>query len=493
MRKKETSLQTHQKTKQLINNPLKMKLKDNNRIVILFGTLLLFTASCAVGPNFKQVELETPEQFRSQPSPLDTSAMFVWTDLFNDTVLTALVDSALINNLDARIAVAQLSEARAYLGMAKADQYPSLSVGGNVSHGNTLGAYPSAGGASTAFSASANLNWELAFWGKYRRATEAARAELSATEYGLRAIQLSLIAEVASAYYYLLDLKNRLEIAERTLDTRKESLRIIAERFDKGIVPEIDLNQAQIQEAIAAASIPVLKRSYAYTENALSVLIGENPSEIITSYSIEDMAVPDSIPIGLPSQLLTRRPDILEAEQLFKAQNARIGVAQAMRFPSISLTGLFGIASTDLTGFNASDALIGSAGASLFGPIFHFGKNKRRVDVERERTEQMRLYYEKAVLSAFRETEDALVNIKTLESELVFVEKQVQASQNAANLSRKRYDGGVTSYLEVLEAERSLFNIELYYSQLLQNRLSAYTYLYKTLGGGWTEVVNSEQ
>jgi multidrug efflux system outer membrane protein len=169
------------------------------------------------------------------------------------------------------------------------------------------------------------------------------------------------------------------------------------------------------------------------------------------------------------------------------AQNARIGVAQAMRFPSISLTAMFGMASPDLSAFNAGDALIGSVGAGLFGPIFNFGKNKRRVDIERERTEQMKLNYEKTVIAAFRETEDALINIRTLEQELVFVKSQLKSSTNAAMLSRERYDGGVTSYLEVLEAERTLFDIELYYTGLLRRRLAAYTNLYKVLGGGWVE------
>jgi multidrug efflux system outer membrane protein len=167
------------------------------------------------------------------------------------------------------------------------------------------------------------------------------------------------------------------------------------------------------------------------------------------------------------------------------AQNARIGVAQAMRFPSISLTAMLGMASPDLSAFNAGDALMGSVGAGLFGPIFNFGKNKRRVDIERERTEEVKFYYQKAVLSAFRETEDALINISTLEKELVFVENQLKASTNASMLSKARYDGGVTSYLEVLEAERTLFQIELYHSELLQRRLTAYTGLYKALGGGW--------
>lgn len=457
--------------------------------IILFAVVTLFVAGCAVGPNFQKVEVENPESFRFQTTESDSTTLLSWNDLFKDAVLLALIDSALENNLDAKMAVSRISEARAYLGMAKADMYPSITMGGNGTFGNTLGGYPTGQSANAAFSASANLNWELDFWGKYRRGNEAARADLIASEYGLHVIRLSLIADIANTYYTLLDYKRRRLIAERTLNTRKESLRIISERFDKGIVPEIDVNQAQIQESYAAAAIPVYQRSISYAENALSLLIGENPREIITNSTIDDLIVPETVPIGLPSQLLMRRPDILEAEQMVVAQNARIGVAQAMRFPSISLTGLLGIASPDLSSFNASDALMGSVGASLFGPIFEFGKNKRRVEAEKERTEQMKYNYEKAVLSAFRETEDALVNISTINQELIYVDQQVAASTNASRLSKQRYDGGVTSFLEVLEAERTLFEIEIYHSELMQRRLTAFTNLYKTLGGGWTDDV----
>lgn len=465
------------------------------QILISLSAILIALSSCMVGPNFQQVEvgIDSIDTFRFQNAPVDTVMDVAWQDLFQDTTLIVLIDSALKNNFDAQIAASRIMESRAYLGYTKADMYPSFTYGGNGGLGNTMGGFPSGQGTKASFSANANINWELVFWGKYRRASESAKAELVASEFGYAAIQISLIAEVATSYYTLLDFKNRLEISKQTLETRTESLRIIRERFEKGIVPEIDLNQAQIQQAEAARAIPINERFVAFAENALSTLIGENPREILTQINIEDVAIEITIPVGLPSQLLTRRPDILESEQLVVAQNARIGVAQAMRFPSISLTGLIGIASADLSAFNASDALIGSVGAGLFGPIFQFGKNKRRVEIERERTEQTKLAYQKVVVYAFRETEDALINIRTLEQELVFVKVQVESSKNAAKLSKERYDGGVTSYLEVLEADRTLFNIELYHSDLLQRRMSAYVNLYKTLGGGWTTNVSEEE
>lgn len=481
----ESPYQERMKLQLKLQNKDEMKqMKLSIRFLILV-ILIIGVNSCMVGPNFQKVSVEPPDDYRFAEAPADTINTLNWRTYYSDTTLIRLIDSALINNFDVRIAASRIMEALYYLGYTKADQYPAFTYGGSVNYGNAPSNFPT--GSSPKFSGAVmgNLNWEIGFWGKYRRATEAAQAEMVATEYGYQAVKISLITEIANIYYTLLSYKKSLEISKNTLEIRKESSRIIGARFDQGIVPEIDLNQAQILEESAAGSIPVYERQVAFTENALSMLLGKNPDEIPVYLTIDEVLPPDSIPVGLPSQLLVRRPDILEAEQMVAAQNARIGVAQAMRFPSFSLTGMLGMASADLSAFNAGDALMGNAGAGLFGPIFNFGKNKRRVEIERERTEQMKLNYEKAVVSAFRETEDALVNINTLERELISVENQLKASSNAARLSRSRYDGGVTSYLEVLEAERTLFDIELYHTQLQQTRLIAYSNLYKTLGGGW--------
>lgn len=451
--------------------------------IIPIAIIVLAMSSCMVGPNFQKVEVESPDAYRFAEGKTDTVLNLNWWELFNDKNLVVLIDSALSNNKNVQIAASRIEESRIYLGYTKADNRPELNYSGGLGYGNENGRLT--GGAAPSFSATANVSWEIDFWGKYRRATEAARAELLASEYALTMLQISLINEVCNSYYALLDYNRRLQIAERTLESRKESTRIINERFEKGTVPEIDLNQAQIQEAIAEAAIPTYQRSIAFVENALRVLLGENPNKLVTKSSIDNQPIPPSIPIGIPSQLLERRPDVLVAEQQVVAQNARIGVAQALRFPSISLTALGGAVSPDLTNFNKTDDIIGSVGVGLFGPIFNFGKNKRRVQMEKERTNQARLNYEQTVLIAFREVEDALVNLSTLERELLTVEKQLSAAQNAAKLSRLRYDGGVTSYLEVLETERTLFQIELYHSELMQRKLTAYTGLYKALGGGW--------
>ncbi len=435
--------------------------------------------SCMVGPKFHKIEVETPESFRFSQNA-DTVLNLKWWELFKDQNLLNLIDTALQNNKNLLIAASRIEEARYNVGYTRADNYPALSYTGSASYGNENYIASPIDDLVGSYTLGASLSWEIGFWGKFRRATQAAKADLLATEYGIRSVQMELINSICNTYFTLLDYHNRLDIAERTLASRQQSLEIIQERFEKGTVPEIDLNQAQIQEAIAKTAIPNYERAIAYAENSISLLLGKTPSEIKISIKLEDEIVPPIIPNGIPSQLLTRRPDILIAEQNVIAQNAKIGVAQAMRFPSISLTGIGGIAA-----FDTYDETLLNATAGLFGPIFSFGKNKRRVQIERERTEQLKLNYENTVINAFSETENSLVAIQTIQKELEAVETQVKAATNAATLSRQRYDGGVTSYLEVLDSERQLFNVELQYSELMQNHLAAYVNLYMTLGGGW--------
>ena len=451
-----------------------------NYLLIIWIALLVFLSGCAVGPNFVKPVVDTPAEFRFQnvPGGSDTLA---WWEIFNDTVLEALIDSALANNKDVRMAASRLEQAWAAVGYYRADMWPKLNVSAGAMRGNFFGQRTPL---TNNFYGVAQLSWELDFWGKYRRLTEAARAELLATEYGMQAVQISLIASVAANYFYLLDLKERLQIAESTLTSRDSALIIINQRFDKGIIPEIDVNQSEIQRAIAAASVPIYKRGIVQQEHVLSILIGKLPGQVSTLTGLFDQPLPDEIPAGLPSALLERRPDILQAEQLFRAQNARVGAAVAMRFPSISLTGLLGLASSDLSSF-VSNGLAWSVGGDLLGPLFQFNKNKRRVDIERYKAQEYLIVYEQNVLQAFREVEDALVSIATLKEELQAREAQYRAAVNAEYLAQQRYDRGVTSYLEVLEAERSSFDAQLVYSEVYQEMLNAYVELYRALGGGW--------
>jgi multidrug efflux system outer membrane protein len=458
------------------------------KIVALWVLILL--SGCAVGPDFKQPVVATPESYRIDTMPVDTAEELKWWELFDDPALYTLVSTALENNRDLKIAISRIEQARAFLGFTRADQYPALNIQGGANGGNFLGSARS-DTTDSAYFIAAPISWEIDLWGKFRRATAAARAELIASEYGLRTVQLSLVADVVNAYYVLLDFQQRLAIAEFTLQSRQKSLDIIQQRFDKGIINELDLNQAQVQKEIAAAAIPSFQRSIAKTENALSILLGRLPESIKTGIDLNSQTLPPDIPTGLPSSLLERRPDVLESLYLLKAQTENIGVAEALRFPAVSLTGALGIARTDLGGL-VSRGGFWSLGGSLLGPIYDFDKNIRRVDIEKALTQQTLYQYENTVLTAFREVEDALVEIETYKRQIASVQSQLKAARNANMLSNERYDKGYTNYLEVLETERSLFNVQLQYSELKQQYLNAYVNLYKALGGGWITKTEAE-
>lgn len=452
---------------------------------IVFVLLIIGFAGCSVGPNFQKPVVTSPPEFRFDLIKEDTTQILSWWELFNDPVLDTLIKIGLHENRDVRIAASRIEEARANMRFNHASMWPYFGYEGNISSGNLNNVLTPPGNTdyNTNYYAAPVLSWEIDIWGKYRRLTESSREEMFALEYNQRGIMIGLISEIANVYFQLIDYDNRLEISKSTLISRQEYLNIMEQRYNKGIVAEIDVNQAQIQEAIAAAAVPQYERYVASTENVLSILIGRNPGPIIRGSNLEDQTIPPDIPPGLPSQLLERRPDIMEAEHYVASQNAMIGYAQALRFPTFSLTGLLGVASPELS--TAALNAAWSVSGSIFGPIFNFGKNKRRVEVERKRTEQTYLMYDQVVLNAFRETEDALITVTTLENELEAVIRQRDAAANAATLSKARYDEGITSYLEVLDSERTLFDASLNASATLQYRLNSYVSLYKAIGGGW--------
>lgn len=459
--------------------PRAMKFKGFTPFVLALSLL----SGCAVGPNFTEPVAESPESYRTQVMPSQSAAELKWWELFEDPLLYSLVTTALKNNRDLNIAISRIEQARANVGFIRADQFPRLDVDAGLSRGNFNGGSRSPDTNSTVY-LSAPLSWEIDFWGKFKRSTDAARAELMASEYGLKTIQLTLISDVVSNYYQLLDFHRRLTISEETLKSRMKSLEIIQQRFDKGIISELDVNQAQIQKEIAAAAIPLYKRSIAKTENGLSILLGGLPAAIKVRKNMSDRPQPPEIPVGMPSDILERRPDISQAKYLLKAQTENIGIAEALRWPTISLTGTLGVASTDI-GSVTVDGGVWSVGGRILGPLIDFKKNKRRVEIEEQKTQQALYQYENTVLTAFREVEDALVEIATYRNELAAIERQLKASKNATELSKERYDKGVSSYLEVLDTERTLFATDLQQSELQQLYLNAYVSLYKALGGGW--------
>ncbi len=444
----------------------------------------LLLSGCTVGPDFKEPAIIAPESYRTEVEVTEEMVDLKWWKLFEDPSLVSLVKTALENNKDLKIAISRIEQARATVGFTRADQYPRLDVDAGAFSGNNNSGYRSADTNSTIYLA-APLSWEVDFWGRYRRSTEAARAELMASEYGLKTVQLTLVAEVVSGYYQLLDYHQRLTISKETLESRIGSLDIIQQRFDQGIITGLDVNQAQIQREIAAAAIPLYQRSIAKTENALSILVGRLPGAINTRETIEGLQPPD-VPLGMPANLLEHRPDIIEAKYQLKAQTEYIGVAEAMRWPGFSLTGALGVASTEL-GSVAIDGGIWSVGGKMLGPVFDFSKNKRRVEIEEQKLQQRLYQFEYTVLNAFREVEDALIEITSYREELAATARQQKAAKNANKLSKQRYDRGVSSYLEVLETERALFSADLQLSELRQQYLNAYVGLYKALGGGWAD------
>ncbi len=452
---------------------------------------IMFLTGCMMGPDFRKPDIETPDKFRFSDSEAEAVVNLKWWELFDDPILDSLVTTALNNNKDVSIAASRIEEARASLGFTRADIYPRLDIEAGAGRGNFAGGRKSEFTDNIFFIAPV-ASWEIDFWGKFRRANEAARAELMASEYSKRTIQIGLISEVVSTYFLLLDFHQRLEISTQTLDSRINSLDIIQKRFNQGIIPEIDLNQAQIQKEIAAAAIPVHERLIAKTENRLSILLGRFPEKIVKGRDLYDQTIPPDIPVGLPSSLLQRRPDIVQAEYLLQAQNASIGVAEALRLPSINLTGILGVASNELSTL-VSDGVAWSVSGSLFGPIYNFNKNRLRVEIEEEKTKQALYNYENAILIAFREVEDALNEIQTYKKQISAVERKFRAAKNAASLSKLRYDKGVTSYLEVLETERELFSVGLEVSEVKQLYYNAYVKLYKALGGGWLSKEEMEQ
>ncbi len=460
------------------------------------GILLV---GCKSGQNYQGATVKTPDNFRysnEQTGEVSPSTSFNskdlnksgienldWFSLFNDHTLDSLVQLALDYNQDVQIAAESVAQAQAGLVIQRSAMLPQIGIEGGANRSNFRQGFllPEP---QNLFYAAGMVNWEIDFWGKYRRLNEASKARIVQSEEGYRATRISLTSSVATLYFQLLEYKARLEISERNLTLRDSTLKIIESRFERGIVAEIDLNQAQIKRAIAAESIPVWKRNIAITEHALSFLTGSNPRAIETGVSLMSQDTVINIPPGLPSELLLRRPDIVAAEQVLVEQNALVGAAKANRLPNISLTGLLGVASTELSTLNTGPAAW-SAGGSIFAPLFNFNALQRQVVIAQSQRSQAELAYERTVLNAFRSVEDILISITTLKEELKARQDHVSAALSAQRLSQERYDQGVTSYLEFLESQRQAFESELNYVGTKQQLLSAYAQLYKELGGGW--------
>ncbi|MGL3000957.1 efflux transporter outer membrane subunit [Flavobacterium sp. RSSB_23] len=453
-------------------------MRNKYKIILLLVTLSFLPISCLVGPKYKAPELQEANQYRLSQTA-DTTASIInvkWFDIFNDEVLKGLITKGIQNNYDLKIAISRLDQAKANLGFTKANVLPTFQYSGGV---NT---------AETIFQPStmvANMSWEIDFWGKLRHENRAVQNELLATEEARKTVMAGLVSDIATAYFQLRDLDNQLEITKQTLKTRQDSYVIITDRFKSGYTSELDKVQIEQQVAIAEAAIPNIKRQITVLENTISILIGQMPAPIERGKSNKEQLMVTNLPLSIPSSLLQNRPDVKRAELQYIAAHERIGVAQAMRFPSFNIAAFAGFASAKVGDLFDSGSYNQNASAGVVGPIFQFGKNRRRVEINRQIAEQSKLNYQKTYLVAIGEVENAIQNVTTFKEEFEARSRQVAAAKKNYELSYARYYNGYVSYLEVLDVQRSLFDAEISLSQLSQRQLTAMVQLYKALGGGW--------
>ncbi|HEY2348251.1 MAG TPA: efflux transporter outer membrane subunit [Puia sp.] len=447
---------------------------------------LIFFSGCMVGKKYNRPA--TPSNITyPDATKTDTSALATWFEIYHDTALQTLIKMAIDSNRDLLAAASRMQQAFALSGAVKANMYPRIdyqaAAGGGKAGSEALKVNGGVnGGLLNVFGV---LNWELDVWGKLRLQSQASVDEFLASKANRDALQVSLVAEVASDYFLIRDLDNQLAISKSTLEGRKENTKLNSDKFQHGYVSELDLLQAQQQEAIAAAAVPGFQRQIILVENAVRVLIGLGPGPISRGASNYDQVLSPDIPVGLPSQLLERRPDIMASEFALQAQFARIGVAQANRFPSISLTGALGFASPQLSTLLSSNGLVANGFGSLFGPLFNWGQNKKLVEVQKSRTEALYYEYQQTTLNAFADVDNALAEYRNLNLEHLARQQQVQAAAKALKLSQARYDNGYTSYLEVIIMQTNLFDAQLLESTTLRLKLNSIVSLYKALGGGW--------
>jgi multidrug efflux system outer membrane protein len=460
-------------------------------VILLVSTV---AAGCTVGPNYKRPVVAVPETYRGAagPEPTATAAASMadqaWWDVFQDDQLRELIRTALQQNLDLRIAATRVLEARAQLGIARADQFPTVEAGASTSRtrvAKSVVPFPLDPYQSSDFQLTAGAAWEIDFWGKYRRATEAARASLLASEWGRRAVVTTLVSQVASAYFEMRAFDLQLDIATRTLASRRESLRLTEVTTRGGATSLVDVREAEQLVFNAAATMADLERQIAQQENYISVLLGRNPSDVPRGASLEQQAHLPEVPVGVPSALLERRPDIRQAEEVLIAANANIGVAKAAYFPQISLTGSGGVESPTLSNLFTTPAGLWSIGAGLTQPIFDAGRIRSRVAMSKAQQEEAVLAYQQAIQQSLREVSDALVGYRKGRD---FREQQQMLNQAAADARRLadiRYRGGATSYLEVLDSDTRMFSAELGVTQAELSELLSLVQIYRSLGGGW--------
>jgi outer membrane protein, multidrug efflux system len=464
------------------------------RFITILATIAALTG-CTVGPNYNRPVVTSPPAFRGADRTQDTASLadLKWFDVFKDQPLQEMVRTALVHNHDLRDAVVRVEAARANLGITRADQFPTIeatagitairsSSGGSISLPQGVDQTRTFGTVGLGL-----LSFEVDVWGRLRRATEAARADLLASDENRKAVVTTLVSEVASAYFNLLDLDMELAIARRTLATREESLKLITSRERGGLGTLLDVRQGEQLVHGAASVVPDLERLIEQTENQISLLLGGSPGAITRGRSLTEQEPPPAVPAGLPSSLLDRRPDIRAAEQNLVAANAFIGVAKAAYFPRISLTGLLGFQSDQLSSLFTGPMRIWQFVPQVTQPIFNAGRIKSNVRLATAQQEIALIQYERVIQSAFREVSDALIEYQKEREIRAQLELLVATLQDRSRMSHVRYEGGIDTLLNALDADRDLFAAELGLTRTRRNELLALVQLYRALGGGWQQ------
>ncbi|MBC7924225.1 MAG: efflux transporter outer membrane subunit [Bryobacteraceae bacterium] len=463
------------------------------------ASLLVALTGCALGPNYKRPQIALPADFRGTVPPTDQStsdpksslADTKWPEVFREQTLQKLVDTALTNNFNIRIAAERIQQARAQLGVTRADLFPFLDIQGSFTgtRQSTLGSFrfiqPGTNLAVSYTQAGAALSWELDIWGRLRRLTEAARAEYFATVEGQRTVITSLVSDVTTAYFQLLELELELDISRKTRDLATDSVRLVGFRRDQGAASGLDLRQAEQLLYTAGAQIEAVERSIAQTENLLSLLLGQAPSQQPRGSKLTEILMPPEVPAGLPSAILERRPDIRAAEQSLIAANARIGAARALYFPNLSLTAFAGAQTRALTEIASNPARQYSIVPATTLPIFRAGQIRNQVRLSESQQRELLVAYQQTIYTALREVADSLAAYSNTRDQRAQQQLFVRTLEDTVRLSTLRYKGGLDSYLQVLDSQRNLFSGELDLARLqLQERLTV-VQLYRALGGGW--------
>ena len=458
----------------------------------LLLAVAVLVSGCAVGPNYQRPTVNLPTDYRDSMAAETAAASSLgnenWWLVYQDPVLVQLIHTALQQNYDARIAATRVLEAQAQLGITRANQFPSAAVGAsvysqqNAKVSNLFPAYQVNAG-----QLNLSVVWNLDFWGKYRRLTEAARAQMLATEWGQRAVISSLVANVATAYFGLRALDSQLEIAEGTLGSRQQSLQLTQVLATHGSASDLDVSQSEQLVYTASETIPDLERQIQEQENQLSILLGENPGAIARGQALTEQPVPEAVPAGLPSELLERRPDVRQAEEIIVATNAQIGVAKASFFPSISLTGTGGLESNVLNQFISAPAETWLGAFSVAQPIFEAGALRSGLRLSRAQYQEAELAYQQTVQTALEQVSNGLIAYQKYRDFRAQQELLTEAAQRSDQLSMLLYQNGGSSYLQVLTNDTNYFSAELNLVQAQLNERLSLVQLYQALGGGWQQ------